>query len=682
MTGFLDDVFLRLARHARIAAGLAVVLVVAFAMQLRPPTFVGSMVDELAANNPHILAAEQIAAARGNTETIVALIAPGSATIGGAFADLRSLEAGIQQISGRALVRSAHLFAGQLILFGHNDETPLSAFLLGLQQGGGASSLVSKDAGLFGLAADVANTDTAEVLALIRDHKFSSGLETVAVLAAAALEEDVAAGLQQDLRRLIPAIVVVMLGALVLAFGHWRSLVLPVFASIASATVVFSLLSLANIGINLVTLLALPIVMIVALANSCHFLARSSTVLDTIEDLDAVVAATLRRVAVPYLISCLTTAVALASLGLNEIAPIRELGLLASASLVLSFVLIILFAPWALRWHLHVAAASAHPSRGFSRFSAALQRRKKVVAGVMIAAAVASLFALPNLQVKSDPRIFFPDNANFTRAVKLFENRFHVYTPLRILVASRAGANASLPALRFAGLVRDRLRDIAGVQGTTLVGAAGGAGGFLITAFVSKPAAATMLVHELDALQDENAAAFDIVYSSAQLVYEGVDKQALSSLAASLSLSLLLIFGAILLLFRSVRALLAALLANAVPLLIVVGAVWLVGDPLNLVTAFVFLVALGVIVDDTIHILYQHQAGESLAGSGIEFSVVLSTVMLCAGLLLCQLSDFPTTRQFALYFALALTGAVSSDLTLLPLLLNWRKARRRESTSR
>lgn len=676
MIRFFDDVFLRLARQSRIAAGLSVALVVFFAIQLQPPTYSGSMVDQLAANNPRAQAAALIASARGHTETVVAIIAPGSANVGNAFADLRVLEATIAELSEPAFVRSAHSFEGQLLLFGHDVDTSLSAFLLALQQGDRANSLVSKEARFFALAADVSSADAAQIVALIRGHEFPSGLTTVAVLAAAALEEDVATGLRQDLRRLIPAIVFVMLGALLLAFGHWQSLVLPVFASIASSVVVFSFLSLANVSINLVTLLALPIVLIVALANSCHFLAKSSTVLDKNEDLDNVVALTMRRVAVPYLISCLTTAVALGSLGFNEIEPIRTLGLLAATSLVTSFALIILFAPWALRWHLSVGVSSMHRSRGYLHFSGAVQRFKKIIAGVMVAAAIASVFALPYLQVKSDPRIFFPDNANFTKAVATFEEHFYVYTPLRVLVASRTDTAPSPLTLRFAGRVRDQLRDSSGVRSTTLVPSAGPAGGFLVTAFVSEPAAAAKLTAELDALQDENAAAFDIVYSSAQLVYEGIDRQAMSSLATSLGLSLLIIFGSILLMFRSVRSLFAALLANAVPLLLVVGVVWLLGDPLNLVTAFVFLVALGVIVDDTIHILYWHQGGESLAGSSIEFSVVLSTIMLCTGLLLCQLSDFPTTRQFALYFALALTGAVSSDLTLLPLLLNWRKTQK------
>lgn len=675
MIHLFDNVFLQLAHRSRIAAGLAVLLVIVFAIQLRPPAYSGSMVDQLAANYPSAQAAARIAAARSHTETVVAIIAPGRAAVGPAFADLRALEAKIALLSEFASVRSAHSFEGQLLLFGHDVDTSLGAFLLGLQQGDSANSLVSKEAKYFVLAADVSSADAARVVDLIRGHEFPSGLATVGVLAAAALEEDVAAGLRQDLRKLIPAIVVTMLGALLLAFGHWRALVLPVFASLAAFVVVFSFLGFLNININLVTLLALPIVLIVALANSCHFLAKSSSVLATNDDLDAVVALTLRRVAVPYLISCLTTAVALASLGFNEIAPIRSLGLLASTSLLASFALIILFAPWALRWHLSVDLATAHRSRGYLRFSGALRRHQKIVATLMIAAAVASIFALPYLQVKSDPRIFFPDNANFTKAVAIFEEHFFVYTPLHILVTSSTDNAPSLTTLRFAGKVRNHLRDTGGVRSTTLVPAAGNTGGFLITAFVSEPASAAILIAELDVLQDENRAAFDIVYSSAQLVYEGIDEQAMSSLAASLGFSLVIIFGAIFIIFRSAYALFAALLTNAVPLLIVVGIVWLLGDPLNLVTAFVFLVALGVIVDDTIHILYCHRRGARLSGSSIEFSVLLSTIMLCTGLLLCQLSDFPTTRQFAHYFALALTAAVSSDLTLLPLLLNWRRAR-------
>jgi predicted RND superfamily exporter protein len=87
------------------------------------------------------------------------------------------------------------------------------------------------------------------------------------------------------------------------------------------------------------------------------------------------------------------------------------------------------------------------------------------------------------------------------------------------------------------------------------------------------------------------------------------------------------------------------------------------------VTLFVFLVALGVIVDDSVHILFWRSSDAPDGGRSIEFSVLLSTALLCLGLLVWQFSDFPTTRQFAGYCALALGGAVFSNLTVLPYFL-------------
>jgi hypothetical protein len=292
----------------------------------------------------------------------------------------------------------------------------------------------------------------------------------------------------------------------------------------------------------------------------------------------------------------------------------------------------------------------------------------------LVVVALASALTVPGVAVRSDARLFFPDNAAFTEAFLVFEERFYVFAPMRVLVRPAVGVDP-LEALRFAGVVRDALQDD---EGSLLVGlepAVNGAG-FLITAVVEDELVASRLTLLLEGIRQQEGLPYELTVSSAQLVYESIDRQALSSLTGSLSFSVLIIFGAITLLFRSARFVLAALIANAIPLLMVFGGVWLVGDPLNLVTAFVFLVALGVIVDDTIHILYRHQRGGEVAGSSIEFSVVLSTIMLCLGLLLCQLSDFPTTRLFAMYCALALTGAVFSDLTLLPALLRYRGSRR------
>jgi predicted RND superfamily exporter protein len=265
---------------------------------------------------------------------------------------------------------------------------------------------------------------------------------------------------------------------------------------------------------------------------------------------------------------------------------------------------------------------------------------------------------VPLLMVKSDPRAFIPDDATFSSALKLFEDEFYVFSPLRVLVD--VGGDDRLLGLREAGAVREALSGHDGIRRVSTTA-------YVLSALLADGAALGSVRLALDRHAAKKGV--DLVYSNAALVYGDIDRQATESLLRSLGWSVALIFGAIVILFRSLRALLASLLANAVPLMLVCGVVWLIGNPLNLVTVFVFLVALGVIVDDSIHILFWRASGDAVSGSSIELSVLLSTLMLCLGLLLCQLSDFPTTRLFAAYCALALLGAVISNLTVLPLLL-------------
>ena len=642
-------------------------LFAAMAILIRPPVFSGSIVDHITAPPPELIASENIAAARDDQQSLLVVVEASERSIGELFDDLASLESELQSRRIDAEVRSLNVFEDQLFLFGLNKSSPAEALLQAVRDSGGQQWLVARETNAYSIAVLVPGKQQAETYDLLNARDFGEGTQ---ILANIGLERDVAGGLREDLRLLIPAIVFVMLSTLLLAFRRWPALMLSVFASAASTVCVLSVLTLTGTTINLVTILALPIVLIVALANSCHFLAKASAFHGGESN---VVRETLSRVGVPYLVSCLTTAVALASLGLNRFEPLRQLGLVSALSLVMSFVIILLFAPWAIRTHLR-SGRRPRPAvyTGLSRL---LRRFRLPLAAVLLFSALGGAMALPSVHVSSDPRVFFPDDSNFSRALERFEREFYVYAPLRVLVQRQDSGIMDVDSLQFASRLRTELAAFENVVRSSLEPAAKG-NAFIVTALVTDDRSALPLIEHLAALQSAEKAVYDIQFSSAQLVYESVDSQAMSSLSISLGLSVGIIFGVVFLLFRSLRVLFAALIANALPLLAIFAVIWLVDDPLNLVTAFVFLVSLGVIVDDTIHILWRYREaqndGEAVSGSAIEYSVILSTVMLCLGLALCQLSDFQTTRQFALYCTLALAGAVVSDLTVLPALLRYR----------
>lgn len=623
------------------------------------------MVDQLSGSNDRLEIARRISAATGDESTIAMIKTPGDVTIADAFADLAVLRGQLTALDGRIRVRSIDDARAQLFIYDLNTSAAVAELLSALHDTPQAATIINSAASRFLVVINLPEPLEDTVLEIVSAHIAAEHGEKTIVLAAAQLEADVVAGLGKDLRLLIPVIVAITMVALYIAFGHWRALLLPLFASVASTVVTFALFSALVVTINLVTLIALPVVLIVGLANSCHFLAASSAEPVSGAAVASAVRTTMQRVGPPFFFSTLTTSIALASLGFNELPPIANLGLLSAAALLVVFLLVLLVAPLLLRWYLTGPARSWRESVLFAGLSHRLAVWRAPISALLLLAMLGGAVSVPLLSVKSDPRAFIPDGAPFSSALQLFETEFYVFSPLQVLVS--VDVDDALEGLRRAGAIRASLAQHPGVRRITMQPASNLENAYVLNALLANNGVLAAVRTTLDAHAAESRIA--LVYSNAELVYGDIDRQTTESLLRSLGWSIALIFGAILFVFRSLRALLSTMVANAVPLMLVCGVVWLIGNPLNLVTVFVFLVALGVIVDDSIHVLFWRAAGDSVSGSSIEFSVLLSTFMLCLGLLLCQLSDFPTTRLFAAYCALALVAAVISNLTVLPLLL-------------
>jgi uncharacterized protein len=653
----------------RLSALAALGAVVLAAAAIRGPTIDGSMIDRMSGDNPQAAIARQIHAAAGDRAVVAVMVEPADESIGQVFSRLDALRSRLAGADEAITLRSIDEARDQLFLYGLTPRDPVRRLLADLRDTPQSAGIIDSQARRFLIVVECPNPLERQVLQLLRGHGTESHWR---VLAGAQLEDDIAHALLHDLRVLIPVIVVTMLAALFGAFGRWRALILPVFASIASIAVTLSVFTVAGIAINLITLLALPIVLIVGLANSCHFIAKSQELHQRDPDITSAVHTTLRKVGPAFFFSCLTTAIALASLGFNDLPPIADLGLVSASALSAVFVLLLLAAPWALAQYLSAAPAPLHGVRLFSAGSRWLAAHRKPVGAALVAAMLAGIATIPMLSMRSDPRAFLPDRAPFSRALRSFEREFYVFSPFSVLVSVDAPGQDRLFALRQAGSVRDALADSDGVRQVQMEPAVGSGDAYVVSALMADAGRLDAAAALMNRLRKSLPQGVHLVYSSAGLVYDAIDRQAMHSLLLSLGGSAALIFGAILLLFRSWRAVASAVLANTVPLAVVCGAVWLIGNPLNLVTVFVFLIALGVIVDDAIHILFVGTAGDRLAGSSIEFSVILSTLMLCLGLGLCLFSSFPTTRQFAGYCALALATAVISNLTVLPLVFRWR----------
>lgn len=168
------------------------------------------------------------------------------------------------------------------------------------------------------------------------------------------------------------------------------------------------------------------------------------------------------------------------------------------------------------------------------------------------------------------------------------------------------------------------------------------------------------------------------VTGTASLQYSGVNRLA-EDLRLSLTTAWLIILAVILLIFRSVRVALISVLPNALPLLAGYGFIGLTGWPLEPGPAVVFTVALGIAVDDTIHVLAR-TSEEHRRGAGLDAAitqalvhtgrpVVITSIILSAGFAVNVFSAFPNNARVGALGALVILVALVADLFVLPALL-------------
>ena len=150
--------------------------------------------------------------------------------------------------------------------------------------------------------------------------------------------------------------------------------------------------------------------------------------------------------------------------------------------------------------------------------------------------------------------------------------------------------------------------------------------------------------------------------------------------AKSLSLVLVLIFLIMSILFVNVKAGALSLIPNLFPIVINFGIMGLFGIPLNTGTAMVAAIAIGIAVDDTIHLMSRYntemrvlQSQDKAVDVCIQAEVrpVISTsVALALGFAVLGFSNFVPVISFGLLSSMVMVFAIIGDLFITPILLS------------
>ncbi len=154
-------------------------------------------------------------------------------------------------------------------------------------------------------------------------------------------------------------------------------------------------------------------------------------------------------------------------------------------------------------------------------------------------------------------------------------------------------------------------------------------------------------------------------------LYVRIIDYTVASTISGLALAFAGVFLVLVVLLRSWRLVAAAVPPNLLAVATVFGVMGWTGIPLDIATATVGAIILGLAVDDTVHLLHRYQeaggADTALAGAGP--AMVLTTAVLVLGFGVLLAAGSLSIVYFGVLITLAAAAALVADLLLLPLLL-------------
>ncbi len=575
---------------------------------------------------------------------------------------------------------------------------------------------------------------TADAVLALRDA-LRDGRPGVEIHAAAGLllEETGERAMVEDLTGLLP---VVILGCVLVICGCFRSLALGACLLVhLAATAACTIGAAGHLGFsfNTISVIAPLVAVIIAVANSVHIISTHRRALGEGMEGPAAVRRSIARNFRPVALASLTTAIGFLSLNMSSAPAIQDFGRIVAVGILFAGALTLGLLPALLAFASRRPAPGAADSRllekGLERLVAFARRRDRAVFRLCTALAVATAALLPLNETDFDRLDFISPNDDVRAYYDVLAERMNRGPALAYGIRSPEAGGAAEPAFlrrveAFSGwlerqpevesaaslvdvlksinrFVRDRdpeqyvLPERRGaVEGYLSAYALVENRDFPLSRFINEDASAITLF--VNAAPMSNQALIDLderitaragellpqaelMHGSGLLLFARMDERVTVELLRGYSLSLALVTLTLAAGFASIRFGLFSLLPNMLPATMVFGFWALLVGRLDPFVMMLFSISIGLVVDDTVHIL-SHYLTRRREGAGhdeaIAHAVGAAGPALTVTTLVLALGAATLTFASTLYFQQAarllvpiVTLALALDLVYLPTVL-------------
>jgi len=540
-----------------------------------------------------------------------------------------------------------------------------------------------------------------------------------------------------DMRVIGPASAGLIALCLYLAFGSLVAVGLALGVVAVAFLWLGGVMGAFGVDLDVVCIELPPVVLAVGIADAVHLLVEHRRERSTGNEKEAVRTA-LARLLVPCFFTSATTAAGMLSLLASDVRPIRNYGWEAAVAVAATFVLSVTLLPvlmemvmghTAPRRQSPAARALAHLVGWLVRITA---RRSRAITVGAVAVGLVAVTAVGRLHVGGNMLHYFPPGDPVRESTERIDQALGGSAALELMVTTAPEGLKEPSILRRVDGLAEWLRH--GPVATKVVSVVDHlkemnrvftgdpVSGDVIPATRNLVAQFYLLLEQADDLdplvQDDysvgrmtarvrfsdaerltaaleesgpvraaehDGGGFSVTTTGYIKVMVEIESYLVASQMRSLTLAFALVVVLLGLVLRSARLALFAMIPNVVPIVMGLGFMALAGIPLDPGTVMIGGVAMGLVVDDTVHFLVRLRR-EARAGTPLDAAVrrtleqvarpILATsVTLAAGFGVMTVASFSPNAHFGAVTSVVILLALIGDLVVLPAALLWLRPR-------
>jgi predicted RND superfamily exporter protein len=460
-----------------------------------------------------------------------------------------------------------------------------------------------------------------------------------------------------------PAVFILLIAVFYATIGDRRLSVLAMVPAVLGSIWTFGLIFALGREVDIVTVIVPIFVIVMGSADGLHFVTHFQEEAETTQNTVQRVHSALSHVGVPMILTTISTAAGFASLLFTNVQPIQQLGLFTAIGIVFAgiisfFSLPALLSRLTIEPRHHDALIGPRVTAGLKKLVKTRTPAIVLSIGLLAFAAV----AIPRLEVNPDQLFFFKDNDPVRLAFEKTEELFGGATPLMGEFAYDPSDGSG--SLATAGAISTELEALPGVRNVfsvadlaaalppqqleaVLAGTVELPLGDMVSAdglrFMLLPSDFT--TDDLQSWLDFVEARDEVtVLTGMPVVWDEIARLVLQAQVVSLIVAFVLVAVMLALAYRQLRQTLVALAPVALTVLTLLGFIAVSGIQLNLLTAVISGIVIGVGIDYSIHYVAAidnarrdgpgyvlraiDRAGRPIVANGLGIAVALTALWL------------------------------------------------------